>query len=589
MAYDDVLADITNVDDERLNSAHTEITERINQLRPKVADRSLTPDELAELQGRDGQPGLAELYQQVNGEVQGRQQRTDEAYQAAEATLADVPDPNAEPAEGEQPAEAEAAEQAETPEPGQQEQAATDTAADAAQSTQGQPVAAAASTPPVGAISRQNTPATPAAPPVQVAVTASGKEIEFGQVGEQIARRLSALQKDYRSDGEQLHCVSIVASGVPEERKLYRNQLGTNVAKLDAVTAPAAITAAGGLCAPLAIDYSYGVIGVQGRPVRDSLPGFQAERGGIQYRPDLSPVTNVATDGPRSATGHWTMADDVAAEDPTDVGAPRKAVWIVDCPDTTTAEVEAITLQVEFSNVTSRFDPETVQANQAAALMWHDRHCENWLLDKLKTLSKTVTSAQVLGATRDMLVTLDRTQAYYRSVHRLSANQQLRAIMPSWVRHLIRADLARGMSLDPMASLAITDEQIDSILRTRNLNPVWHLDGKDTSTAAITGPPAVPAVPAQQYTLAANNAAVPDFPTVVDMLLHTEGHFQHLDGGTLDLGIVRDSDLIERNRYREFTETWEGVAARGVEALRLVASVRPTGETAGTIDVSPSA
>lgn len=604
MAYDDVLANLGEVDDERLNSAHGEITGRINELRPRVADRSLTNDELGELQS------LTETFGQVNGEVQTRQQRRDDAYAAIDETVSQVPDPAAETeqpadtegeptAEAEQPAEPQAAAEQATPEP------QNESAAEAAPSTQEQPVAAAASNPPIGSIGRSTgeQPARQTERPT-VAITAAadvsgftaGAPLEAGQVGQAFANRMRSLSAiaSRHGNGEQVPVITLTASGVPEERQLARNDWAGNTRRMDQVTSRTAIVAAGGLCAPLAIDYSYGTIGVQDRPIRDSLPGFQAERGGIQYRRDLSPVTNTDANGPRSATDVWTMADDEAqgAADPS--GARTKGLWIVDCPDTETAEVEALTLQLEFSNVTSRFDPETLQANTDAAMIWHARFAENYLLGKLQDLSKVMTSQQVLGATRDLLVTLDKVQAYYRSVHRLNANVQLRAILPQWAKALMRADITRAMSFS-LETLNVTDSVIDAWFGSRNLSPVWHLDG-DAEQVAVPDDPAttgvdegVAGVAAQQYVLAADQGAgvaVPDFPAQVDFLLHTEGHFTHLDGGTLDLGIVRDAELIERNRYRQFSETWEGVAPRGVEALRVVADVIPTGGMSGTVEPS---
>jgi hypothetical protein len=47
--------------------------------------------------------------------------------------------------------------------------------------------------------------------------------------------------------------------------------------------------------------------------------------------------------------------------------------------------------------------------------------------------------------------------------------------------------------------------------------------------------------------------------------------------------LVRDSSLNSRNRYRQFSETFEGVADRGIENLRLVLSVAPSGATSGTV------
>lgn len=590
MAWDDVLQDLTGIDDDRLGTAHGEVLARIQELAPKVKDRSLTDDELTEL------TSLRQNLDQMGAERDGRNQRREEAYAAADAAVADIPEPGTEQQPAEEPEPTEEPSESDTPaEAPAEDDTTSDTEADM---NAAQPVAAGAKVPALGKTSKAAPAKTKTAgTQASIAIVAAadlqdrgaGTPLQFDEIGRAMANRLQALRASSAGgDGEQVSVVKMVASGVPEERHVRESDhWGRNTAKFDAVASPGAIVAAGGLCAPLAIDYSYQAIGVQGRPIRDSLPAFQAERGGIQFRPDISPVTNTSNTGPRSATGIWTNQNDVdayAASNP-----PRKAVWIVDCPDTATAQVEAITLQLEFSNVTSRFDPETVQANQHAALVWHDRFAENNLLAKLQAASKVMTSEQVLGATRDVLVTLDRAQSYYRSVHRLGDNISLRAILPFWVRHMLRADLTRAMSMTPTEGLAITDEQIDSFLRSRGLNPVWHLDGKDTDTAAVTGPPAIPAIPAQQYTLASVGASVPKHPTTIDMLLHAEGHFTFLDGGTLDLGIVRDSALIDRNRYRQFTETWEGVAARGVEALRLLASVAPTGESAGTIDVATNA
>lgn len=586
--HEGVLADVTAAEPDALETAHGELTARIGELRPRVEDQSISPAELAELRS------LAEGYRAVNGERTSRQQAREEGMAEASSLFEDID------------AGQQATDSGSTTDGGSD---ATEGTTDGGSSDGGDagstgtpasaPSAAVAAsggsrTPAPGTLNgRSAAPAaggsTSARIEPSIAITAAGDvpnfaagtPLEFDRIGEALAGRMQSLRtvNKLQGNGELVPVVRMVASGVPQERQLKRGPYaGTNTARLDAAVSPHAITAAGGgLCAPLAIDYSYQTIGITGRPIRDALPAFQADRGGIQFRPDISPTTNTAANGPRSATDVWTNADDEAAA-AAGVDAPRKGLWIVDCPDVDTAEVEAITLQIEYRNVSSRFDPETLQANQAAALIWHDRFAENRLLAKLQAASKLLTSGQVLGATRDLLVTLDRLQAYYRSVHRLGSNVALRAIMPSWVHHLVRADLARAMALSPTEALAISNDQIDGLLRTRGLDPVWHLDGADEDATVGTVP-----IEAQQYLLADPGDPVPNFPAQVDILLHTLGHFTFLDGGTLDLGIVRDTDTIERNAYRQFSETWEGVAPRGVEALRVVANVAPTGETAGTI------
>lgn len=54
-----------------------------------------------------------------------------------------------------------------------------------------------------------------------------------------------------------------------------------------------------------------------------------------------------------------------------------------------------------------------------------------------------------------------------------------------------------------------------------------------------------------------------------------------LDGGTLDLGIVRDSTLNATNDAIIFAESFEQVAAVGPESLRITSTVDASGIVAG--------
>jgi hypothetical protein len=88
------------------------------------------------------------------------------------------------------------------------------------------------------------------------------------------------------------------------------------------------------------------------------------------------------------------------------------------------------------------------------------------------------------------------------------------------------------------------------------------------------------------YANAADGSVVPPFIDKIDSVLFAEGDWLFLDGGTLDLGLVRDSALNKINRYQTFVETWEGVSFQGIESLRLVMGVQPTGMAGGTLDLS---
>ena len=70
-----------------------------------------------------------------------------------------------------------------------------------------------------------------------------------------------------------------------------------------------------------------------------------------------------------------------------------------------------------------------------------------------------------------------------------------------------------------------------------------------------------------------------NWPTTVEFALFPEGHFVFLDGGELNLGIVRDSTINDTNDYQLFAETFEGVAALGPEALWITQTFCPDGDS----------
>lgn len=369
--------------------------------------------------------------------------------------------------------------------------------------------------------------------------------------------------------------VARIESEYPEERQLTSSDWLTNTRRLEAVTGPEALVAAGGLCAPLEIDYTIDTVGVTARPIRDMLARFQVERGGIQFRAPFDALTM------STGLGTWTLANDAAVgvvEDP-DVPDPSKSCYIVECPGLQTASIYSTYLCMEFPNIATRFDREWTDATVKSADVAWSRYAENLLLTQLLQGSKHLTAVKAVSAVRDVLVNLDKAIAYYRSKHRLDSMVPLRLLLPRWVLELFRADLTRGFAGD-LDALAVADATILSWFRARGVQVTFHLDGR-AADSAVT-----PNVPAQAYANVTANSAIPGFIDRIDAVLFAEGDWQFLDGGTLDLGLVRDSGLNAKNRYRTFVETFEGTAFRGIESLRLNMEVQPTGATAGTVSTS---
>jgi hypothetical protein len=447
---------------------------------------------------------------------------------------------------------------------------------------------------PLGGTHRAPATARPALPRVSHRTTASAG-LDNVSPGATMDRQtlLQAFHNRVRGvknvPGYERYPVATVRADFPEQRMLTASaDPFVNMDKVDSVVRDARSTpassrlqsgqnslVAAGFCAPFETLYDIRTLGDTERPVRDALVRFGADRGGIQYRPALDGVTQTG------GIGFWT-----AAQDEADPIVPKTCVEI-DCPGVVTAEVEAIYACLTFSNMSTRFDPEfydsVVRANDIASA----RISENRLLTLLTAASKNLYSNQLLGATRDILATLDKVIAYYRNVHRLSNEVALRWIAPLWAQYMIRADITRQMVGDGMQALAVTDAQIAQWFAARNVTPTWHLDGIDPADITLPDPDVV--VPAQFYTVALTNTAVPDFPAAVSSLLFAEGDWLHLDGGTLDLGVVRDSTLVGQNRFQTFTERFEYPAFRGIESLHLVMPAQPTGASAATVDVSAAA
>ena len=400
------------------------------------------------------------------------------------------------------------------------------------------------------------------------------------EVAEAFQKRLHTLRHVHGGDGEQ-HIVASFAQEFPEDRYLTQNDSLENTNRIQAVTSPEAIVAAAGICLPLETRYDMGCdVGVTDRPVRDALARYGADRGGIRFfkAPTLnqsSPNFANATgfwrgDGtdPNSGTWHTYGPNRTTQTSPADA----KPCLEMNCVEEDTAYIEAITLCLTFNNLTTRTFPELIKRQNELALVAHARVAENALLAQLEAGSTQVQAqSQVVGATREILNLFDRAVAAYRFKHRMSSSAPLRGIFPGWVRNLLRADLALQMPGDGFDVFNLADSQIDTWFKTRNINPTWHLDGVGPALVDLDG-------------AGSGTAQGFELPTNIEFLLFAEGAWLFLDGGTLDLGVIRDSSLVATNQYKQFVESFEGVANIGCDSYWVTASYQPSGQAASLVD-----
>ena len=173
--------------------------------------------------------------------------------------------------------------------------------------------------------------------------------------------------------------------------------------------------------------------------------------------------------------------------------------------------------------------------------------------------------AEELG--RDFLVQIKRAAAAYRSRHRIAPETQLRAIIPAWVIDAMSADLTLAAPGDN--TLSVGTSEINGYLASSNVSLVASLD--------------------QNVFGAQSAGALNDFADSFTWYLFAEGSFIFLDGGTLDLGIIRDSGLVGTNDYKMFVETFEGVAFVGTEALKITSTISVNGVAAALRDTTGGA
>ena len=555
--------DLSTLDPKALAKTEADLLKKGN----RIKDAPASAETVAELRE------VVDALGKVRAEVQ---RRADESaqHEAEKAELMAALEPAAE-------TDPEAPEEPETEEPEAEPEApeAPSVEAVAAAATPTQPVRTRPRAPSVTDIpqSAKRPEARPNLAPTGSTVTltaggdipgfSAGMPIEEADIGRAFAEKAHALLASGR-EGSSANVISMRID-YPEDRHLSpRNTASATEEQVNAVTAsgartrgltvhkdtPKAVVAAGGLCAPVAVDYSLMTLGTPRRPVRDALVRFGAERGGIRFitPPHLSDVA--------PGVNLWTHQTDAAWT----TGAATKPYVIVKCGVETVVQVDAIVLGMVVGNFDRMTFPEHFAAWWQLAQVQFARFADGRLLDQIAAASVATTSAQDLGAARDILVHLGTAAAGYRSRNRMEDDEILQVLLPAWTRDIMRADFTRQHPGDEAVQLA--DSEIDGYLAASNLEVTWYLDTPSTGV--------------NQVFTSQGAGPLEGFPSKIQAFMFSPGSFLHLDGGVLDLGTeIRDWTLDQQNNVAAQLESFEAVAFHGVEALGLSFTVCPNGWT----------
>jgi hypothetical protein len=412
-------------------------------------------------------------------------------------------------------------------------------------------------------------------------ISAGTELTNASQVTNAFMKRLQNLSRVSSPNGQQYTVATLTAS-FPEDRVLQMGDTEGNWDKIQKVAGVEAITAAAGACIPLEIRYDIDGIGSTDTPVQDSLPRFTADRGGIRFYP--SPLLPEADyDG---AIGVWDPLGDPASNvTDLDGGNPRgeKPCLPVQCLPFEEAVLEAVSVCLCFDNLTGRVFPELVRAHNELALVQHARSTEQFFLSKLKAgATQNVTATQTLGAAREILGQVDKVASVLRYRNRISPTQSFRVVMPYWIHDLIRADISYQMPGDGLNDvMALSDAKLNQWFSARNINITWSMESAWGSPFPEWGD--TTAGGANEWELTTTTG----FPETVEWDMFAEGTWLVLDGGTLDLGVIRDSAHVANNTYCEFTESFYNLAHVGGESVHVTSELVPTGSASDLTEVTP--
>lgn len=324
-----------------------------------------------------------------------------------------------------------------------------------------------------------------------------------------------------------------------------------------------ALVASGEFCTPQTQLYDFFRLAEPIRDVEDSIPTAQAPRGGIRY------IQANCTIGCTDGIGSYTY-------DPLTPGGPdsedadfEKPCCRVTCPEIAESLVEAVTQCTLFDNLQYRTFPELIEDFMADVAVQFALKKQRYYLDQIDAASTATTGIGSYGAVRSLFYDWMIAAVGYRKRQHMPRNAPLQLLAPDWALDVIKADMFNDGD-SGLDYLNIPDSAVLEGLASRNLSVTWYYDDP---TSFIGQNPLFDAQ-------AGAKANLNDFPAEVVSFMYAPGTFVKLDGGTLDLGLVRDHTLNKKNDFAMFMEEWLGFAMLGCESIRIDSLVCPSGSRA---------
>lgn len=249
-------------------------------------------------------------------------------------------------------------------------------------------------------------------------------------------------------------------------------------------------------------------------------------------------LTGTAADGPRivATVGSTTTFTFATTGTPTITNAVgsatrQKGVFRIPCPTWTDYRLQAYGLTIEHGNLTDRAFPELTRRYVSLVMSAHLRRVSAAHVATMAAAGNadavSVTSAPS-DSYGELMSAIELQAEDYRSQYLMSRNTVLEVVLPSWTNANLRANLAMRSGVD---LLAVTDAQLLSHFAARNVRVQF----------------------VEQYRPLYSGAPKTAWPTSTEFIMNPAGSIVEGTGGSIDLGVVRDSRL---NATNDFTAAW---------------------------------
>ena len=507
-----------------LTQARDVIARQLHSLRG-----SATPD-------LDALTTLRESYFAADAAVKAVEEQEQAVASEVESALADIPNPDEEDPDDEENPDDE--EDPDAEKEGEGEDGVTASAKTTRK--KGKMLSVQEAVARLGLNGTSGTTATPREPDLaatQTRVMIAGEQVQDANLRTLAEAFSDSAGRSLKSGKER---VARIETSFAEERTLS-GKINADTRLIDSFVSPEAVTAAGGCCSLPQPIYSNPVQGSTERPIKSSLPTLGATRGKFSFFPAIC----LPVDG----FGVWTCEDDelVDEADPD----TWKTCAEVDCDESQEVGVDAIYSCVTIGNYQSRFAPEQWQGYLAALAIQNARRGEVRLFEQMRAEVMATYTVDALGSVFANVVNGVATAAAALRQDQRLGDVQMDYYVGESLLTAVRLDLMnRRVFSSAVDDPTVANEMLARAFSNEGINVIYSQD-----------------IDPVQF---GSDGTNPQFPLTLGSVLAPNGFFTFLDGGTLDLGTeIRDHNLNRQNKVAAFAESYEGLLARGCNALAL--------------------